>query len=145
MLVPRIWKNDLFSDSVDYMFENMFDMPKLWEGNRKLMSTDVKDLGNSYQLMMELPGFEKENIQADLYDGTLTVTAERKNEIEEKDENKNFVHRERYLGTLKRSFQVEKYLTTEDIKASFENGILTLTLPKKEQAQLEQKKSIMIE
>jgi len=145
MLTPSIWRNNFFNDSVERIFDNMFDMPKMWENNRNLMSTDIKELGDTYQLSMELPGYEKENISADLQDGILTISAERKNETEEKDDNDKFVRRERYMGCLKRSFQVDKGLKTEDIRASFENGVLNLTIPKKEQQEIEENKTILIQ
>lgn len=143
MYVPSIF-NDGFVDS---LFDNFFSFPfdrKIQTG--KLMNTDVKDLGNEYQLDMELPGYDKSDIQAELNDGYLTIQAKKDETNEEKDENGKYVRRERYYGNCKRSFYVGKNLKEEDIRAYFENGILKLVFPKEEKRNVvEEKKYIAIE
>lgn len=111
-----------------------------------IMKTDVKDLGDSYQLDIEMPGFDKENIHAELNQGYLTVSAKKEENKDEKDDNGKFIRKERYSGECKRSFYVGNHLKEEDIKAGFENGILKLTFPKEDKKVIpEQKKYIAIE
>ena len=93
---------------------------------------------------MELPGYEKKDLKADLKDGYLTISAERNVNKEEKDEKGKFVRRERYMGSCQRSFFVGKEVRQEDIHASFENGVLKLTVPKKEIPAVEDRKYITI-
>lgn len=149
MLVPSIFNNnlsnDFFNNSFDDMFQSMF-RPSFERMNvQSCMSTDIQDLGDSYQMEVELPGYEKKDLKADLKDGYLTISAERSDNKEEKDENGKFVRRERYVGSCQRSFYVGDNITQEDIHASFENGILKLTIPKKEAPAVEEKKYIAIE
>ena len=140
--VPSIFRE---MDQMDSMFEDMFNMNGFGLGNRA-MSTDVKEEQNHYQIEIELPGYNKEDIHADLKDGYLTISAEHKEENEKKDHKGNYIRRERRYGNCSRSFYVGKEMTEEDIKASFKNGILTLLVPKKEPTtEVEQKKYIAIE
>ena len=114
--------------------------------NYDLMKTDVKDAGDHYELEMEMPGVEKENIKAELKDGYLTVTAQQNTNKDEKDKQGNYIRRERYSGSCQRSFYVGKDITEEDIKAQFRHGMLTLFVPKKEaKPVVEEKKHITIE
>ena len=114
--------------------------------NYDLMKTDVKDAGDHYELEMEMPGVEKENIKAELKDGYLTVTAQQNTNKDEKDKQGNYIRRERYSGSCQRSFYVGKDITEEDIKAQFQHGMLTLFVPKKEaKPVVEEKKHITIE
>ena len=94
---------------------------------------------------MELPGYAKEDIKADLKDGYLTITAHKNETKEEKDAKGNCIHKERYTGTCNRSFYVGEELTQEDIKAAFTDGVLKLQFPKEVKKQEEQPKLITIE
>lgn len=146
MLVPSIF-NDNF---VDNFFDDMFRFPGLTSENNRtgssVMKTDIKDLGENYQLDIELPGFAKEDIHAELSKGYLTVTAQKTSENSEKDENGKYIRRERYSGSCRRSFHLGDNLKEEDIHASFENGMLKLVFPKEEQRKaVEEKKYIAIE
>lgn len=145
MLVPSIF-NDNFADN---FFDDMFRFPGFTSGSRSVsdvMKTDIQDLGEQYQLDIELPGFSKEDIRAELTGGYLTITAQKSSENTEKDENERFIRRERYIGSCRRSFHVGDNLKEEDIRASFDNGMLKLTFPKEEQRKaVEQKKYIAIE
>lgn len=145
MLMPNIF-NDNFVDS---LFDDMFRFPSYTQSSRpssSIMKTDVQDLGADYQLDIELPGFSKEEIHAELSDGYLTISAQKASDKEEKKENGKYVRRERYTGSCQRSFYVGKDLRDEDIHASFENGMLKLVFPKEEQRKvIEQKKYISIE
>ena len=97
------------------------------------MRTDVKDTASAYELEIELPGVKKEDLKAELKDGYLTITASVGNKKEEKQEDGKYIRRERYAGTCSRSFYVGDEMKQEDIKAKFENGVLKITVPKKEE------------
>ena len=108
--------------------------------------TDIKDNGKEYVLEAELPGFKKEDVQAELKDGYLTVNAETKTETSESDEKKGtWVRKERFEGKCSRTFYVGEDVKEEDIKARFENGTLVIDVPKPQpQPKLEEKKTIAI-
>lgn len=146
MLVPSIFENNFVED----LFRDMFDVPAAFKrdyGNRTaMMNSDVKEFEDGYQVDMELPGFKKEDIQAELKDGYLTINASRNEDKEEKNDDGRYIRRERYCGKCQRSFYVGEGVTQEDIKASFENGILKLNIPKKvKMPEVEEKKYIAIE
>lgn len=138
MMIPRIKKEfDLLGD--------MFADPFFTEHESKIMKTDIKEKTDKYLIGIELPGYQKENIKIDVEDGYLTVHAEINSDNEEKEEGK-FVRRERYVGSCSRSFYVGNEVKSEDIKASFKNGILKIEVPKKEyEKELPEKKYIQIE
>ena len=123
----------------------MFADPFFTEHESKIMKTDIKEKTDKYLIGIELPGYQKENIKIDVEDGYLTVHAEINSDNEEKEEGK-FVRRERYVGSCSRSFYVGNEVKSEDIKASFKNGILKIEVPKKEyKKELPEKKYIQIE
>ena len=127
-----------YSRKRNVTFYNPFD--ELEEMQRRLFGesvvkefkTDIRDNGESYLLEAELPGFKKEDIGVKLEGDTLTIRAERSESTEEKDGKGNFVKRERCYGSFSRSFDMEG-IRVEDISAAYENGILKLTLPKKQE------------
>ncbi len=129
MYMPTIFGENLF----DELFDD-FARPAKHKNNpaASIMKTDVKEHDDAYELGIELPGFKKENIQIQLKDGYMNIQASNKTENEEKDKKGNYLRRERYFGTCSRSFYVGDNLTEEDIKAKFEDGILKITVPKKE-------------
>ena len=138
MMIPRI-KNEF-----DLLGE-MFADPFFTEHESKIMKTDIKEKTDKYLIGIELPGYQKENIKIDVEDGYLTVHAEINSDNEEKEEGK-FVRRERYVGSCSRCFYVGNEVKSEDIKASFKNGILKIEVPKKEyKKELPEKKYIEIE
>lgn len=138
MMIPRI-KNEF-----DLLGE-MFADPFFTEHESKIMKTDIKEKTDKYLIGIELPGYQKENIKIDVEDGYLTVHAEINSDNEEKEEGK-FVRRERYVGSCSRNFYVGNEVKSEDIKASFKNGILKIEVPKKEyKKELPEKKYIEIE
>ena len=131
MLMPSILSNDFMDD--------FFSVPRVTGFGRhfnndfaRMMTTDVKESDTGYQLDMNLPGFAKEDIKAELKDGYLTIQAESTNSNDEKDENGNYIRRERYTGSCSRSFYVGDAVTQEDIHASFKDGVLSLNIPKKD-------------
>ena len=117
---------DLFDEMFkDPCFDRVID-----NGTAQVMKTDVREKDNGYLVDIELPGYAKEDIKAELKDGYLTITASRNDNKEEKDEKGRYIRRERYTGTCKRSFYVGENVKQEDIKAGFQDGILRLAVPK---------------
>lgn len=138
MMIPRR------KDEFDLLGE-MFADPFFAEHESKIMKTDIKEKKDKYLIDIELPGYQKENIKMDVEDGYLTVHAEINSDNEEKEEGK-FVRRERYVGSCSRSFYVGTEVKSEEIKASFKNGMLKIEIPKKEEKkELPEKKYIQIE
>lgn len=111
---------------------------------KNIMKTDVKELDNSYQLCVDLPGFKKENVSVELNDGYLTISASKGLDRDEEDEAGRYIRRERYTGSCSRSFYVGD-VRQEDISAKFENGILKLTMPKTARQELPRRNMIAIE
>ena len=143
-LVPR--NNNLGFSLFDNMFDDMFRDPFFTNSNNtKLMKTDSQEKDNNYILDMDLPGYEKEDIKAQLKDGYLTITAQKNTSNDDKDEEGNYIRRERYCGKCSRSFYVGDSIKEEDIKANFNNGILELTFPKEVEQKAEEMKYITID
>lgn len=129
MLMPSIFGEDLFDDFMDAF---PFGGYRNTSSYGNLMKTDIRDTDQGYELDIDMPGFAKEDIKAELKDGYLTVKAQSSQNRDEKDENGRYIRRERYSGSCQRSFYVGEGITQEDIKARFENGILRLSVPKRE-------------
>ena len=127
MLVPRKNSFDLFDD---FFYDDFFDAPA--KKSRDFMKTDIAETKDKYTLDIDLPGFEKENINMSLKNGYLNIHAKVEKE-ENNDEDKKYVHKERFYGECSRSFYVGNEIKEEDIEASFKNGILKVEIPKKEQ------------
>lgn len=145
MLLPSIFDDTFATDVFDDMFRTPFGMNNTFTG-MKSMNSDIKELDDGYQIDMELPGYGKDDVQAELKDGYMTITAKRAENKDEKDENGKYIRRERYSGSCQRSFYVGDAVIEEDIKAKFKDGILTIQIPKKEQLpQKDEKKFITIE
>lgn len=123
-------RNNYGLDLFDEFFKDPFFRTNYADMKDKPMRTDIYEAGDLYLLEIELPGFNREDIQAELEKGYLTITANQTKRIEEGDEKLRLVHQERYHGSYKRSFYVGDKLQQEDIKASFKDGILKLTVPK---------------
>lgn len=135
MMIPRRNSFDLF--------EEMFKDPFFSDNESKVMRTDIKEKNDKYLIDIDLPGYDKENIKIDVEDGYLTVHANVNTENEEKEGK--FVRKERYMGSCSRSFYVGTEVKSEDIKASFKNGILQIQVPKKDdKKELPNKKYIQI-
>ena len=139
MLVPRIMRNDLWSDWMNDFWGN--------QNNQKVdvMKTDVKESDKGYSVEIDLPGYKKDDVQATLEDGYLTISASKNSSNDEKDEDGKYIRRERFYGNCSRSFYVGEAVTDADITAKFEDGILNLTIPKKEPEQIDTKSYIHIE
>ncbi|MGN0436848.1 MAG: Hsp20/alpha crystallin family protein [Wujia sp.] len=129
ILTPSIY-NDFFGNVFDDfggMFKHVAN-PSSTSGYG--ISTDVQEFDDHYLLDMELPGYNKEDIKAELKDGYLTISAKHNEEKNEKDKDGKYIRRERFYGQCSRSFFVGKNVTKEQIHASFENGVLQLNVPK---------------
>ena len=141
MLVPSIFGEDLF----DTFFDD-FKRPARSNTNINVMRTDIKETDAGFELDIDLPGYKKEDVQAELKDGYLTISAKTNTTREEKDENGKYIRKERYSGSCSRSFYVGENVTQEDIRAKFEDGILKISVPKiEEKPQIEENKYIAIE
>lgn len=144
---PMLFRNrnyNLFDD----FFQDMFDDPffnRTSVSLSQLMKTDILEKDGQYLLDIELPGYEKNDVQAELKDGYLTIVANKEDTIEEKDNKSNFVRKERYSGSMKRSFYVGKEVKEEHIQAAFKDGILKIAIQKQEPKAIEdQRKYIPI-
>lgn len=148
MLRPSIFNDNLFDDFFEFPFFDDKAERKLY-GHRAnhLMKTDIKEHKDGYELEIDLPGFHKNEIQAELKDGYLTISAAKQlNQDEKEKETGKYIRRERYSGSCQRSFYVGDEITQEDIKAEFKHGILRLFVPKKEAVpEVEQRKFVSIE
>ena len=126
-------------DVFDEMFDDFF--PKNNNFAEGLMRTDVYEKDGYYNLDIELPGYNKEDVQMDIIDGYLNIKATHNVSNEEKDAKGNLVRSERRFGSCSRSFYVGENIKAEDIKAKFENGMLNIVLPSKQQKSLEKSKA----
>jgi len=147
MYMPSIFGESLFDNM--FPFDEKFFTEKkdpLYGKNAKnMMKTDIREHEAGYELDIDLPGFKKDEITVDLENGYLTISAAKGLDKDEEDKKGKYIRKERYAGTMQRSFYVGDAITHEDIKAKFENGILSLTIPKKDAKAVETKKSIAIE
>ncbi|MBR5756367.1 MAG: Hsp20/alpha crystallin family protein [Firmicutes bacterium] len=131
-----MFMNSLFGESLFDDFFNDWERPvrslaPARTANTAVMRTDVREKEGSFELDIDLPGYKKEDVKAELKDGYLTVSAVKNEDKDEKDENGKYLRRERFYGSCSRSFYVGENLKEEDIKAKFEDGILKLSVPKK--------------
>lgn len=146
MLVPTNRDRNFlsnFTDPFDGFFGTFPEMPRM---SQNLMRTDAKETETGYELTIDLPGFPKEGVQAELKDGYLTVTAETKKETDDKDKKGTYLRQERFTGKCSRTFYVGDDVNEEDIKAHFDNGTLKVDVPKKvEQPKADEKRTISID
>lgn len=146
MLMPSIFGENLFDDNwMDFPFERDFWGRTNNKTSKNLMKTDIREHDAGYELDIDLPGFKKDEIKVELENGYLTISATKGANNDEQDKKGKYIRRERYTGTMQRSFYVGDDVTQEDIKAKFENGILRLSIPKKDAKAVETKKTIAIE
>ena len=145
MLMPSIFGENLFND--DWMDFGFPEVDKALYGKHanNVMKTDVKETDTGYEVDIDLPGFKKDEINAQLDNGYLTISAAKGLDKDEKDKKGKYIRKERYAGAMSRSFYVGEGITQEDIKAKYEDGTLRLSVPKKEAKAVENKKYIAIE
>ncbi|HIR32560.1 MAG TPA: Hsp20/alpha crystallin family protein [Candidatus Faecousia faecavium] len=145
-MLPSIFGENLFDD----FFTDPFGMmprgndPLYGKHARNMMKTDVRELDNTYELDMDLPGFKKDEITVDLKNGYLTVQAAKGLDKDQQDQAGNYIRRERYAGVCSRSFYVGDTLRPEDIGAKYEDGILKLSVPKAAKRELPESTSITV-
>ena len=152
MMMPSILGENLFDDDwMDFPFDR-FDReffgrknPLYGKHAKNMMKTDIREHDEGYELDVDLPGFKKDEISVQLNNGYLTISASKGLDKDEQDKKGKYIRKERYAGAMQRSFYVGDALTQEDVKAKFENGILKLSLPKKDAKAIEEKKGIAIE
>ena len=146
MMMPSIFGENLFND--DWMDFGFPEVDKALYGKHanNVMKTDVKETDTGYEVDIDLPGFKKDEIKLELDNGYLTISATKGLDKDETDkETGKYIRRERYAGSMSRTFYVGSQLTQNDIHAKFEDGILKLSIPKKDAPQIEQNKYIAIE
>ena len=148
MMMPSIFGESLFDDWMDFPFEREFfgrKNPLYGKHEKNMMKTDVRETEGTYELDIDLPGFKKEEVSAKLENGYLTISAAKGLDKDKQDEKGNYIRRERYAGAMSRSFYVGEQVHQEDIRAKFEDGILRLSVPKKDAKEVEKKNYIAIE
>ncbi|MBQ8965706.1 Hsp20/alpha crystallin family protein [Ruminococcus sp.] len=149
MLLPSIFGNDIFDTMMSFpRFDDLGDVDRKLYGKNadRLMKTDVREHEDHFEVDIDLPGFAKDEIELTLQNGYLVISAAKGLDKEEKSEEGKLIRQERYAGSMQRSYFVGKDLTEEDIKAKFENGVLSLNVPKKEpQKAVPERKHIAIE
>ena len=145
-MLPSIFGENLFDD--------MFDMDAMFNNRRSelfgkhaknLMKTDIRETENTYELDIDLPGFKKDDVQIELQNGYLTISAAKGVDKDEQDKKGRYIRQERYAGAMSRSFYVGENVTIEDMHARFESGILQISVPKNVQKQLPKRNILEIE
>ena len=151
MLMPRIYSENLFDDFFgDFPFfdNGMQNVEKKLYGHNasRMMSTDIKQKDDGYELEMDLPGFAKDEVQVSLENGMLTISAAKGVDKDEKEKaTGKYIRKERYAGACERSFYVGEEITEDDIKGEFKHGILKLHIAKRDAKSVEAKRRIAIE
>ena len=142
MLLPSIFGESLLDDWMDFP-----DIDRKLYGKHAahVMKTDVHEHEDGYELDIDLPGFKKEEINLSLDNGYLSVSAAKALDNDHKDKKGKLIRQERYAGSMQRSFYVGDTITEDEIKAKFENGVLKLSIPKKDAPKVPEKKVIAIE
>ena len=145
MLMPSIFGENLFND--DWMNFGFSDVDKALYGKHASheMKTDVRETDLEYEVDIDLPGFKKDEIDIQLDNGYLTISAAKQLDKEQKDKEGKYIRKERFAGAMSRSFYVGDKITQEDIRAKYESGILRLSIPKKDDNQIQSTKRIAIE
>ena len=147
MLLPSIFGESLLDDWMDFPEMDFPDIDRKLYGKHaaNIMKTDVREHDDGYEVDIDLPGFKKDEISLSLENGYLSVNAAKGLDKDEKDKKGKLIRQERYAGSMTRSFYVGEAITEQEIKAKFENGVLQLSIPKKEAPKVPEKKLIAIE
>ena len=148
-MMPSIFGENLF----DEFFDDDFPMipmrsirnPLYGKNAKNLMKTDVRETDNTYELDIDLPGFKKDEVQLDLKDGYLTISAAKGLDKDQEDKKGKYIRQERYAGACSRSFFVGEGIKPQDVSAKFEDGILRVSLPKQVKKELPRNSTIAIE
>jgi len=146
-MLPSIFSENLF----DNFFDDDFMMPAFGGRNalygkhaKNLMKTDVRETEKSYEVDVDLPGFKKDEITLELKDGTLTISAAKGLDKDEKDKEGKYIRQERYAGACSRSFYVGENVEAKDVSAKYEDGILKISLPKQAPKEVPEHSTIAI-
>ena len=149
MMFPSVFGENLFDDDwMNFPFNDEFwgkKNPLYGKHAQNMMKTDIRETDGSYELDVDLPGFKKDEVQVQLKDGYLTISAAKGLDKDEEDKKGNYIRRERYAGSTSRSFYVGNGVKNEDVHAKFENGVLRLSVPKKAAEEIEADKYVSIE
>ena len=148
-MMPSIFGENLF----DEFFDDDFPMipmrsirnPLYGKNAKNLMKTDVRETDNTYELDVDLPGFKKDEVQLDLKDCYLTISAAKGLDKDQEDKKGKYIRQERYAGACSRSFFVGEEIEPRDVSAKFEDGILRVSLPKRVKKELPRNSTIAIE
>ena len=148
-MMPSIFGENLF----DEFFDDDFPMipmrsirnPLYGKNAKNLMKTAVRETDNTYELDVDLPGFKKDEVQLDLKDGYLTISAAKGLDKDQEDKKGKYIRQERYAGACSRSFFVGEEIEPRDVSAKFEDGILRVSLPKRVKKELPRNSTIAIE
>ena len=147
-MLPSIFGESLFDDWMSFPFRSLasdVDHKLYGKNAAQVMKTDLKEHDDGYELSVDLPGFKKEQIELQLQNGYLTISAAKGIEEDGKDKKGRLVHQERYTGSMTRSFYIGENVREEDVKAKFEDGVLTLDFPKEQPMNLPEKKTIQLQ
>ena len=138
---------DMFDDFDRSFFGGFGNVDRALYGkhSQNMMKTDVRETENGYEVDVDLPGFSKDEIHLELNSGYLTISTEKSLEKHGEVKNGKLLRQERYSGMMQRSFFVGNSIREEDVKASYENGVLHLQIPKKDAARVPERRTIMIE
>ena len=147
MMMPSLFTENLFDDFFNDFDEDFFGKknPLYGKHARNMMKTDVRETDTTYEVDVDLPGFKKEDINVNYENGYLTISTSKGLDKDEKDKEGNYIRRERYAGSMCRSFYVGDAVSEEDIHAKYEDGILKLSVPKKAPEKIEKDGYIAIE
>lgn len=148
MIATRNPSRSLFNELMSDPFDAFFNMPAVQpqKMSPSLMRTDIKETDSAFELDIDLPGFKKDDVKVELKDGYLSVTAEAQSSTEDSSEDGTYVRKERFSGKCSRTFFAGEDINEDDIRARFENGVLSISIPKKqEQPKIEAAKSIAID
>lgn len=143
LYMPSVFNDNLMDD---FLGNGWFTRPSWDKQTASLMRTDIKEGKTNYEMTIDLPGYNKEDVKLELSDGYLSISAAHDDTKDEKDDEGRIIRQERYSGSMQRSFFVGKDLKEEDIRAQFTNGVLSISFPKEEQRKaIPEKKTILIE
>ena len=137
---------DMFDEFDRSLFRGFPNPERLLYGRnaQRMMKTDIQETDAGYEIDVDLPGFNKDEISLELENGYLTISTEKTLEKGAEGPNGRMLRQERYAGTMRRSFYVGAQVTEEDVHASYENGVLHLELPRKDARKAPEKKTIHI-
>ena len=145
MLMPSIFGENLFDEFFNDFTRPSKSLMRYQTPTSNVMRTDIKETENGYELDIDLPGFKKDEVTLELKDGYLSISAAKGLDKDEQDKQGRYIRQERYAGTCSRSFYVGEDVEPADVSARFEDGILKVSLPKREQKRLPQSNRIAIE